>query len=297
MRHNFAPWERRRGWNTPACPRPKADGCGACAGAESRRAPAPRQGSGRQRAPARLPAPRRRGRRGGSERCAPAELRRPPRGLPSPGSSPPPRGKQAAIAKFAGKWAPAGEVGGEGGGGEAAPPPPPRGAPRAAGVPAPPPPLPAAAGTALLAAASRDERQRLGAASTSPVSPRIAVKRAPPAAGEGKGRERNPPPTRAPRTPHAPPPHAQGVGTPKRAGSAGPALPRERGREPGAAGRFAAAPAGLLTASRCCGGCSSGRRAAPARDSPRCSPSRSTAPGTAAAPPRPPSPAAAPGTG
>lgn len=54
---------------------------------------------------------------------------------------------------------------------------------------------------------------------------------------------------------------------------------------------------GVLTAAQCCGGCSSGRRAAPARDSPPCSLSRSTAPGTAAAPPRPTASAAAPGPG
>lgn len=90
-----------------------------------------------------------------------------------------PRGRRAVIAKFDGKWAPAG--------GEAAPPPP-RGAPRPRWCP---PPLPAEAGTALLTAASRDERQRLGIAPTSSVSPRIAVKRARPAAREGN---RKPPP-------------------------------------------------------------------------------------------------------
>lgn len=73
-----------------------------------------------------------------------------------------PRGRRAVRAKFDGKWAPAG--------GQA---------------------VRAEAGTALLTAASRDERQRLGEAPTSSVSPRIAVKRARPAAGEGN---RNPPP-------------------------------------------------------------------------------------------------------
>lgn len=158
------------------------------------------------------------------------------------------------------------------GGGEAALPPP-RGAPRAAVVPAPPPSrssprLPGMKGSAP------------GAAATSPVFLRIAVKRAPPAAREGNGNS------------------PKGAGTPTGPALGATAAPLPAGALTGVEDYgVLAAPAGLLTASRCCGGCSSGRRAAPARDSPRCSPSRSTAPGTAAAPPRPPSPATAPGTG
>lgn len=79
--------------------------------------------------------------------------------------------------------------------------------------------------------------------------------------------------------------HTEGGGTPR------PPLSRGR-RNPAGSRRL-----GVLTAAQCCGGCSSGRRAAPARDSPPCFLSRSTAPGTAAAPPRPPAPAAAPGPG
>lgn len=50
------------------------------------------------------------------------------------------------------------------------------------------------------------------------------------------------------------------------------------GRGPGVAGKRG----DILTASRCCGGYSAARCAAPARDSPRCSRSKSTAPGTPA---------------
>ena len=53
----------------------------------------------------------------------------------------------------------------------------------------------------------------------------------------------------------------------------------------------------VLTVSRCFGGYSWARYAAPARDSPPCCPSRSTAPGTPAAPPRSESPALTPATG
>lgn len=150
-----------RGSRTPPCPRPPAD-------ARWRRGSAPAR------------PPLRAGHRGSAARGSAA---RP--GLPAHargarrGRGPAlPRGRRAVIDKFDGKWAPAR--------GQAALPPP-RGAPRPRRCP---PPLPAEAGTALLTAASRDERQRLGAAPTSSVSPRTAVKRARPAAGEGN---RNPP--------------------------------------------------------------------------------------------------------
>lgn len=115
---------------------------------------------------------------------------------------------------------------------------------------------------------------------------RVSAHRCETGTASGRRREQKPPTQRASGPQTRPAPGATSARQP-----AG-ALKGAGGR-----GALAAAPAGLLTASRCYGGCSSGRRAAPARDSPRCSPSRSTAPGTAAAPPRPPSPAAAPGTG
>lgn len=78
------------------------------------------------------PAPPRRPPRlhGGRERCAPRGLPAHARGARRGRGPALPRGMRAVIAKFDGKWAPAG--------GEAAPPPP-RGAPLAAVVPAPAP--------------------------------------------------------------------------------------------------------------------------------------------------------------
>lgn len=215
LRHNLVPCERGRRLEHPRAPWPKGS-----------RPPVP----GQSPAGAAAPRPRAEPPRGGNQRCAPAELRRPPRGLPAPAARlfPSASGKASRNSELCREMG-AGEGVGEGGRGRSAAAasgrPPGRGGARPAAAPAP---APRGGGNRVPHRGFAGMKgSGLGAASTSPVSPRIAMKRAP---ASSRGREGNGTDTPAP-----PPPRASGP--PKRAGSGGHLCPAGR-RGPRGAGRL-----------------------------------------------------------